>query len=102
MSFSDPAAWKDIYSQKPGHPTFPKDRLDTRVDQVKDGGVVTTDMLMADDPTHARQRRTLSHAFSMKAMLGQEPLIRGFVDLFISKLTEIAEAGEVADLNEWV
>jgi cytochrome P450 len=101
LSFTDPNAWKDIYSSHPGMPNFPRDPIDSRFDPVEDTGVLSTDMLVADDPNHARQRRTLSHAFSAKAVTGQEKLITEFVDLFISKLQELVDDGQVVDMNQW-
>jgi len=101
LSFTNPSAWKDIYSSRPGQPNFPRDPIDSRFDPVEDTGVLSTDMLVADEPNHARQRRTLSHAFSMKAITGQEQLISQFVDLFIAKVAEQVDAGSAVDMNKW-
>ncbi|KAH8778060.1 cytochrome P450 [Hyaloscypha finlandica] len=102
LSFTDPAAWKDIYSSHPGRPNFPRDPIDSRFDPVEDTGVLSTDMLVADERNHARQRRTLSHAFSVKALKGQEELITEFVDLFIHKVRETTEDGKKPiDINKW-
>lgn len=56
---------------------------------------------MADDANHARQRKTLSHAFSQKALLEQESIIRGYVDLFVAKLTPFARTGEAVNMCDW-
>ena len=56
---------------------------------------------MADDSTHSRQRRTLSHAFSQKALLEQESIIRGYVDLFVEQLKPYAAQGEEANMCDW-
>ena len=56
---------------------------------------------MADDDNHSRQRRTLAHAFSQKALLEQESIIRGYVDLFIAKLKPFAETGTPANMCDW-
>jgi cytochrome P450 len=56
---------------------------------------------MADDENHSRQRRTLSHAFSQKALLEQESIIRGYVDLFVSKLEPFAVNGTPANMCDW-
>lgn len=56
---------------------------------------------MADDANHARQRRTLSHAFSQKALLEQESIIRGYVDLFVQKLTPLARSGAAVNMCDW-
>lgn len=56
---------------------------------------------MADDNNHSRQRRTLAHAFSQKALLEQESIIRGYVDLFVAKLKPFAENGTPANMCDW-
>jgi cytochrome P450 len=56
---------------------------------------------MAGDAEHSRQRRTLAHAFSQKALLEQESIIRGYVDLFIEKLTPYAKSGERVNMCDW-
>jgi cytochrome P450 len=101
LSFTDPSAWKDIYSSHPGQPNFPRDAVDSRFDPVEDTGVLSTDMLVADEPNHARQRRTLSHAFSVKALKGQEALITEFVDLLIQKVKDEVAQGKIVDMNKW-
>lgn len=56
---------------------------------------------MANDAEHSRQRRTLSHAFSQKALLEQESIIRGYVDLFVEKLRPFAATGKPANMCDW-
>ena len=102
LSFTDAAAWKDIYSSHPGKPNFPRDAIDSRFEPVEDTGQLHTDMLAADEENHARQRRIMSHAFSVEALKAQEKLTTEYVDLFISKIGEVAEANKgVVDLNCW-
>lgn len=55
---------------------------------------------MKDDADHSRYRRLLSHAFSDKALREQEPLIKKYVDLFISRLHENAKYGS-QDIVSW-
>ncbi|KAK4176312.1 putative isotrichodermin C-15 hydroxylase [Triangularia setosa] len=43
-------------------------------------------------------RRLISHAFSEKALRGQEYIMKRYIDLFITKLTSKARAGEVFDI----
>ncbi|KAG8156793.1 hypothetical protein KVR01_013398 [Diaporthe batatas] len=51
----------------------------------------------ARDPVvHAQQRKTLSNAFSAKALRDQEDVIQRYVDLFIQKLDEWGESGKTA------
>lgn len=56
---------------------------------------------MADDVTHARQRRALSHAFSTKALLEQEYIVKSYIDVFSEKMRAFASKGEVVDVVEW-
>lgn len=57
---------------------------------------------MADDENHARQRRALAHAFSQKALLGQEGIVQGYVDLLVGLLREKADAGEGVNLVNYL
>jgi cytochrome P450 len=56
---------------------------------------------MAGDADHARQRRALSHAFSTKALLEQEYLIKKYIDVFRDKMNEFANSGQVCNLADW-
>jgi cytochrome P450 len=59
-------------------------------------------LIAADEPTHSRFRRNLSHAFSDKALKEQEGIIQGFVDLLVHKLGEVAKEGNGAvDIMRW-
>ncbi|KAM0277320.1 hypothetical protein ACHAQH_005912 [Verticillium albo-atrum] len=98
LAFTDPAAWKDIYGHRQGHPQFHKDPI--HVGSVQDLPGATT-LTMADDANHARQRRTLSHAFSQKALLEQESIIRGYVDLFVERLTPFSKSGAPVNMCDW-
>lgn len=61
----------------------------------------STTLTMSDDVNHARQRRTLSHAFSQKALLEQESIIQGYVDLFVAKLKPFADTSSPANMCDW-
>ncbi|KKY31384.1 putative isotrichodermin c-15 hydroxylase [Diaporthe ampelina] len=49
-----------------------------------------------DPAVHAQQRKTLSNAFSAKALRDQEEVIQRYVDLFVQKLDEWGESGKKA------
>ena len=98
LTFTDPQAWKDIYGHRPGHPQFHKDPI--HVGSVQDIPPSTT-LTMAGDDEHARQRRALSHAFSRAALLEQESIIRGYVDLFIERLKPLASKKESVNMCNW-
>ena len=98
LSFDDESAWKDIYGSRNGHKNFHKDPI--HVGSVEAIPGVTT-ITMADDVNHARQRRALSHAFSSKALLEQEYIVRHYVDIFSVKMREFAKLDQVVDLVDW-
>jgi cytochrome P450 len=56
---------------------------------------------MADDEDHARQRRALSHAFSTKALLEQEYIVKEYIDIFSEKMKGFAAKGELVDVTNW-
>jgi cytochrome P450 len=98
LSFNSEASWKDIYGSRPGHANFHKDPIHVGSVQAVPGAVTIT---MADDADHARQRRALSHAFSTRALLEQESLIRSYVDVFRDRMAEFAATGEVCNIADW-
>jgi cytochrome P450 len=58
-------------------------------------------MTMADDTNHLRIRRSLAPAFSQKALLEQESIIQGIVDLMLDQLQQRARKGLTSDLRAW-
>ncbi|TKA69439.1 hypothetical protein B0A49_03779 [Cryomyces minteri] len=54
---------------------------------------------MADDDNHARQRRALAHSFSQKALLEQEYIIKGYVDMLIENLNHMSKNDQAINLN---
>src|ERR1700753_3510697 len=79
LCFDEAAAWKDIYGSRPGHANFHKDPI--HVGSIQSVPGVST-ITMANDADHARQRRALSHAFSTKALLEQEHIIKDYIEVF--------------------
>lgn len=98
LSFSTPGGWRDIYGHRQGHQQFHKDPI--HVGSVQDLPGSTT-LTMANDEEHSRQRRTLSHAFSQKALLEQETIIRGYVDLMVTKLSAFADNQKPVNMCDW-
>ncbi|AEO64353.1 uncharacterized protein THITE_2110425 [Thermothielavioides terrestris NRRL 8126] len=97
VSFATPGAWKTIYNHRlPGQETFVKDPIAYRPSFSGVPHIVNSN---GDD--HRRQRRLLSHAFSEKALRGQEDIMKRYIDLLISKLGERARAGETVDIVRW-
>lgn len=98
LSFNTSGAWNDIYGHRPGHKNFHKSPIHVgAVDPLPNASTLT----MADDDTHARQRRALSHAFSQQALLEQEDILLVYVNLFIKKLGEMCDQDEPFNLVNW-
>lgn len=97
VSFTTPGAWKTIYSHRvAGQETFIKDPLAYR--RSFSG---TPHIVNSNGDVHRRQRRLLAHAFSEKALRGQEDIMKRYIDLLISKLREKSDADEVLDIVKW-
>jgi cytochrome P450 len=60
-----------------------------------------TNLTMADEADHGRQRRALAHAFSQKALMEQEHILQGYVDKFIEKLRILAQEKKPANMVSW-
>ncbi|PWY67989.1 benzoate 4-monooxygenase cytochrome P450 [Aspergillus sclerotioniger CBS 115572] len=86
LSYTSEEAWKGIYGPRGDEmgkdPVFSL-RTPTGVQNI----------LTADRPTHTRQRRLLSHAFSEKALREQEGIIQGYVDQLMEQLSSRAGDG---------
>ncbi|KAJ5712657.1 hypothetical protein N7493_009125 [Penicillium malachiteum] len=98
LSFiTDGEAWKSIYGTRPGHSQKSKDY---RFYNPTVGGAPS--IIVSNDTDHTRFRRLLSHAFSDNSLRGQEPIIQGYINLFIQRLHEISEKGtKPIDLVSW-
>ena len=46
---------------------------------------------MADNDTHARQRRALSHGFSQQALWGQEEIVQSYVTKLLNNFKSFCE-----------
>lgn len=90
--FTNAQAWKDIYGH--GHAEFPKFYPEgIFMDPRK--------ILSSNARDHFRYRRAMLPAFSDKALVQQEPLIRVYVDLLIKRLGEVAETGKWTNMVRW-
>lgn len=98
LSFNGEKSWKDIYGSRPGHTNFLKDPIHVGSVQSVPGAVTIT---MADDTDHARQRRALSYAFSSKALLEQEYLIKSYIDVFRDKMNDFSQTGRACNIADW-
>lgn len=90
----DAQTWKDVHGfQKAGRQLPQKD---LRLYIVAPNRVPS--LIPADDATHARQRKILSHAFSDAALKEQEPLLKRWAGLFLSKLMDQADGAQKVDM----
>ena len=101
LSFVGPEAWKDIYGHKTiDSRTLEKDRLFYGPDLISPD---KPGLLRADQISHARQRKLVSHAFSDKALREQEDLLKGYAELLVHQLkAKVADdATYTTDLRQW-
>lgn len=97
LSFTDPAAWRDIYPQNFLRPYEYKD---------KPPGKAAENLISASEADHARFRKILAPAFSEKSVYEQEAMIKGHVDLLIRKLKGLVQDDPsrntaVVDVLKW-
>jgi cytochrome P450 len=87
LSFKTPQAYKDIYNHAGGDRSpFLKSKYFYDRGAVKHPDIVFT----IDPEQHRQQRRSLSHAFSTKALRGAEDTIQNHVKLFIRQISQRA------------
>lgn len=94
VSFLNPDAWKEFYGRsKVGQPENLKHR------SIFFG--VEQSVICADSDNHRRMRRILAQGFSAQAMVKQEPLIRGYIDLLFERLKEHSINDKPIDVVKW-
>ncbi|KAL6704988.1 hypothetical protein ACN47E_007391 [Coniothyrium glycines] len=102
LSYADSRAWRDIYSNRPGH--LPFERNPTWFAKMTPD---EPDSIMGpDEHGHARYRRAFANSFSERQLKEQAPVLEHYVDLFIAKLSAPVVAGHAwthkhIDLKEW-
>ncbi|KAK5704611.1 hypothetical protein LTR17_021741 [Elasticomyces elasticus] len=94
-------AWQNIYGFRTGklkgHSNMQKDPAW----YPKPGNGVPS-ILIANDENHTRGRRTLSHAFSEKALAEQEMLLQNYVNQLVDRLKEVTfKSKETIDIVQW-
>ncbi|KAF2650799.1 isotrichodermin C-15 hydroxylase [Lophiostoma macrostomum CBS 122681] len=102
LSFTDPTAWDDIYSNRDGanHEAFRKSEL---WHGNPDGGAASV-FVTIDLKEHARIRRFMDPAFSERSVSQQEPILQAYIDLLITKLHDRASAKRRVTINlvDWI
>ncbi|KAJ5566018.1 Cytochrome P450 [Penicillium sp. DV-2018c] len=97
VTFIHPNALKEIYSIRPGKPQRPKDQRHLSI-----GPNQIPSILRTDDQTHARYRRALAHGFSESSLQKQEVIVKGYVDLLVKRLRDLAQSGSATvDMTRW-
>ncbi|KAI5371354.1 hypothetical protein J4E82_009991 [Alternaria postmessia] len=97
---SGETAWQDIYGFRTGKNKSIGHYLKDKKWFIAPGNGDSS-VLIADEAGHSRMRRNLSHAFSDKALRGQESLIQSYVDLLVQRLGEHAAKDESVDIMTW-
>lgn len=94
LSYIVPEAWDAIMGRRKGEMENPKAPWYCSPEK--------NDIVGAPPSDHTRMRRILSHSFSAGAMIQQQPLITGHVDLLIQRLHEGAKSGGAAiNIGNW-
>ncbi|KAF2446021.1 cytochrome P450 monooxygenase-like protein [Karstenula rhodostoma CBS 690.94] len=97
---SGETAWQDIYGFRTGRnkggDTYQKDLSWYPVPFNGSKSIIS-----ANDADHSRMRKNLSHAFSDRALRGQERIVQDLVDLLIQRLDERIEGNAATDIMLW-
>lgn len=97
LSFTNPAAWRDIHTKGFVRPREYKD---------KPPGKDAENLISANEEDHARFRKILAPAFSERSTQKQQPLVQSSIDLLIQKLHQAitddkSGTAAVVDLLKW-
>lgn len=88
LSFSTPQSYRDIY----GHVSHGKKRfLKAKWYEADEPRIVR----VRDPIVHAEQRKTLSHAFSARALRDQEAVVHRYVDLLLNQVNALGDSGKI-------
>ncbi|PNP51058.1 hypothetical protein THARTR1_08286 [Trichoderma harzianum] len=95
LAYANSAAWNDIMGhRKRGQGENGKDPVFWKTQP--------NSVIAAGREDHTRMRRTLSHGFSAQAMMDQQPLIQGYVDMLINRLREnCADGTRPLEMTSW-
>lgn len=94
LSFIDGGAWQDIYGHHGSDKNFLRNPLWYRPAPNN-----AHTILSAGNEDHARIRRTLSHAFSERALKDQEHLYGVYIDMLIERITKCADGSPINMLD---
>ncbi|KIW03534.1 uncharacterized protein PV09_05295 [Verruconis gallopava] len=92
VSFACKEAWKDIYDRRKDGKILIKDPLFYRTDDtIRAKHIVNTH----DPAEHAEMRKMMAYAFSAKALLEQEHLIKHYADDLVEAVREKGDLGPI-------
>ncbi|KAF1836518.1 cytochrome P450 [Decorospora gaudefroyi] len=98
LSYVDSRAVKDIYTTRPGHLPFERNRTFSK----KMTPDEPNSIVGFDEVDHARYRRAFANAFSEKSLKDQAPVVESYVELFIVQLKKLAARNEKSvDFSQW-
>ncbi|MCJ1269464.1 Cytochrome P450 monooxygenase orf9 [Lobaria immixta] len=98
LSFASVGSWKGIYGHPTtGKPTFPKSEFYDMYGAGYDSGCIGSER---DPKTHGRMKKSLSAAFSTKALAEQEYIIQRCVDDFIRAIG-LKGTTKAMNMSEW-
>ncbi|KAF2258940.1 cytochrome P450 [Lojkania enalia] len=102
LSYTDGAAWKDIYGNRPGQLPFERNRtwfVKRTLDQAQS-------IMGPDEEAHARLRRVFANAFSERSLRDQSPVIECYVEALMNQLKSTSFGRQwkdkTVDLVQWV
>jgi cytochrome P450 len=90
VSFITEKAWRDIYDHRPN-----------QLERFILSSTRRPDIFDANEVDHNRYRKALNPAFSPKGLQDQEPVVKGYLDMFISRLRDEAKIGAPTDMVKW-
>ena len=96
LSFIEPSAWKDIYGYRDGVAALPKDPLFYN-EMLLEKETIT---IVSDDDAKPI-RKAINPAFSPKALLEQEPMLRSHIDCLIAQLMKTSQQQGSVDIRTW-
>ncbi|KAL0938283.1 benzoate 4-monooxygenase cytochrome p450 [Colletotrichum truncatum] len=99
LSFASVMSWKDIYGHGSGrNRTMPKSEFYDMYGSGFDSMCVGSER---DPKKHAQMRKSLSAAFSTKALVQQERIVHTCVDNFIQRLRSEGNSQEGLNMTKW-
>ena len=97
LSFTDTAAWNDIYGLQPGRV---QNQKDTTVYPPLPPGYQES-IILSKDSVHARLRKMYGAAFTPKALDEMSNMLQKYADLLITQLKAAIKVNAIQDLSAW-